>query len=76
MTCSSPGKILAMENQISFSVDVPEDHFFLSLEGAQQHVQWLQQMKQRFIEKKKDLKPICLDYLHEGQWLEPRSRKK
>ena len=76
MTCSSPGEILTTDGQISFSMNAHEDHFFLSLEGARRHVQWLQQMKQKFLEKKKDLKPICLDYLHEGEWLEPRSKEK
>jgi hypothetical protein len=76
MTCSSPGEIRTTDGQISFSMDAHEDHFFLSLEGARRHVQWLQQMKQKFLEKRKDLKPICLDYLHEGEWLEPRTKEK
>ncbi len=76
MTCSSPGKVLIIDGQISFSVDAPEDHFFLSLEGARHHLHWLQGMKQRFLKNKKDLKSICLDYLHEGEWLEPSSKEK
>lgn len=76
MTCSSPGKVQIIDGQISFEVDAHEDHFFLSLEGAQRHVQWLQGMKQRFVEKKQELKPICLDYLHEGEWLESRRKAK
>ena len=75
MTCSSPGNIEIKDNLIRFAVDVPGDHFFLSLEGARHHLRWLQGMKQRFLERKKELKSICLDYLHEGQWLEPRRKK-
>jgi multimeric flavodoxin WrbA len=71
MTCSSPGNIEARKNQISLKVDAPVDHFFLSLEGAQRHRHWLQGMKKRFLETKNELKSICLDYLHEGEWLEP-----
>ncbi|UCG13910.1 MAG: flavodoxin family protein [Deltaproteobacteria bacterium] len=74
MTCSSPGKVRTDEGHISFSVDPPEDHFFLSLQGARHHVRWLQAMKQRFAEKKKDLKRICLEYLRDGEWLEPRRK--
>ena len=75
MTCSSPGKVLVVDGQISFSVDPPADHFFLTLEGARRHLLWLQGMKARFHAKKKDLKSICLDYLHEGDWLEPKQKE-
>ena len=71
MTCSSPGNIELRNHEIGFTVDAPADHFFLSLEGARRHLHWLQGMKQRFLERKKELKSICLDYLHEGEWLEP-----
>jgi multimeric flavodoxin WrbA len=75
MTCSSPGKVLLKEGQISFAVDPHEDHFFLTLEGARRHLHWLQGMKGRFLEKKKELKSICLDYLHEGEWLETKRKE-
>ena len=75
MTCSSPGKVRVVDGQISFSMDPPEDHFFLTLEGAQQHLLWLQGMKERFLEQKEDLKAICLDYLHDGEWLEPGQKE-
>jgi len=75
MTCSSPGNIQLQNDQISLAVDAPEDHFFLTLEGARHHLHWLQGMKQRFLETKKELKSICLDYLHEGEWLEPRRKQ-
>lgn len=72
MTCSSPGKVKLTNGRVSFAVNPPEDHFFLSLEGARNHFQWLQGMKDRFLEQKKKLKSICLEYLHDGEWLEPR----
>ncbi len=75
MTCSSPGDIQLKNDQVSISVDVPVEHFFLSLEGARRHLDWLRGMKQRFLEKKEELKSICLAYLHEGDWLEPRRNK-
>jgi multimeric flavodoxin WrbA len=71
MTCSSPGRVDITDGQISFLVDPPKDHFFLTLEGARHHLHWLQGMKTRFLEQKKVLKSICLDYLREGEWLEP-----
>ena len=72
MTCSSPGRVEVTDGRISFVVNPPEDHFFLTLEGARRHLHWLQGMKQRFLEQKKELKSICLDYLRQGEWLEPR----
>jgi hypothetical protein len=74
MTCSSPGTVLMKDGQISFEVDAHQDHFFLTLEGARRHLTWLQGMKGRFLEKKKELKSICLDYLHDGQWLETKRK--
>ena len=76
MTCSSPGTVQVADGQVSFAVDPREDHFFLSLEGALRHLRWLQGMKERFLEKKGELKAICLDYLHEGEWLEPKQKRK
>jgi multimeric flavodoxin WrbA len=75
MTCSSPGTVQVANGQISFAVRVPAHHFFLTLEGALRHRDWLREMKGRFLEKKKELKAICLDYLHEGEWLESKSKK-
>ncbi|UCD87209.1 MAG: flavodoxin family protein [Desulfobacterales bacterium] len=72
MTCSSPGKAQISEGRISFAVHPPEDHFFLTLEGARRHLDWLRGMKQRFLQKKKELKAICLDYRKEGKWLQGR----
>jgi multimeric flavodoxin WrbA len=75
MTCSSHGKVLSSDGQVAFAVDPPEDHFFLTLNGARRHLDWLRGMKQRFLEKKKELKAISLDYLHEGEWLEGRKNQ-
>lgn len=73
MTCSSPGMVDVKEGKITFAVEVPEDHFFLTVEGAVRHGEWLRQMKERFQEKKQELKAICLAYLHEGDWLESKT---
>jgi len=75
MTCSSPGKVRLANGQVSFEVNPPKDHFFLSLEGARNHLQWLQGMKGRFLQQKEKLKSICLDYLHDGEWVEPRKKE-
>ncbi len=76
MTCSSPGKVQISDGSITFAVDPPEDHFFLTLEGARRHLEWLRGMKQRFLEKKRELKNICLDYRNEGEWLQSRQDEK
>ena len=65
MTCSSLGKIRAIGGDISFTVEPPENHFFLTLEGARRHLDWLRGMKKQFLEKRKQLKAIRLDYRHE-----------
>lgn len=75
MTCSSPGKVQVDNGGISFTVDPPEDHFFLTLEGARRHLDWLRGMKQRFLQIKRELKDICLDYRNEGEWLQSRQKE-
>ena len=74
MTCSSPGRVEITEGRISFAMDPHEDHFFLTLDGARRHLHWLQGMKERFLKQKKELKSICLSYLHEGEWLESKQK--
>jgi multimeric flavodoxin WrbA len=74
MTCSSPGQVLIDEGRLTLSVKAPEDHFFLTLEGAHRHRHWLQGMKKRFLEKKDALKTICLDYREDGDWLKSRQK--
>jgi multimeric flavodoxin WrbA len=73
MTCSSPGRVAMKEGQATFAVEAPQDHFFLTLEGAIRHGEWLRQMKERFREKRQELKAVCLPYLHDGEWLESES---
>jgi hypothetical protein len=34
------------------------------------HKEWLLGMKDRFIENKKVLKKITIDYLNDGEWIE------
>jgi multimeric flavodoxin WrbA len=75
MTCSSPGSVQVHEGRISFAVQAPRDHIFLTLEGAVRHGDWLRGMKRRFLEQKRELKAICLEYLHEGEWLESHTKR-
>jgi len=51
MTCSSPGRSKSRRVRVAFAVEPPEDHFFLTVEGAVRHGEWLRQMKERFHEK-------------------------
>jgi multimeric flavodoxin WrbA len=76
MTCSSSGKVLLDGGHLEFSVQAPENHFFLTLEGALHHRDWLRGMKKRFIEKKDVLKSICVDYRKDGDWLKSHHNEK
>ena len=69
------GKVLLDQERLAFSVTAPEGHFFLSLEGALHHWDWLKGMKRRFLEKKDELKAICLDYRRDGDWLKGRGKE-
>ena len=63
------------DGRFSLSVEAAENHFLLSLEGALHHWDWLKDMKKRFLEKKDELKNICLDYRRDGDWLKSRQKK-
>jgi multimeric flavodoxin WrbA len=75
MTCSSPGRVFLSDGRLGLSVEAVENHFLLSLEGALHHRDWLRDMKKRFLEKKDELKKICLNYRKEGDWLKSRQKE-
>jgi multimeric flavodoxin WrbA len=73
MLCSSVGDYSLQAGQLQFTT-VPGKHdLFLTYESALQHADWLRGMKEQFLARRKELKAIAQNYLHEGEWV--RSKK-
>ncbi len=71
MLCSNAGKMVVENGRPVFEIARSEHEFFLTLEDALKHREWLVGMKSRFKANKDRLKEICLDYRQSGQWLKP-----
>lgn len=71
MLCSNAGKMLVENDRPVFEITRSEHEFFVTLEEALKHREWLVGMKSRFKANKDRLKEICLDYRQSGQWLKP-----
>jgi hypothetical protein len=75
MLCSNEGQMNVENNRPDFEIQRSEHEFFLSLEEALKHREWLVGMKSRFKANKDKLKAICLDYRHSGEWIETTTTK-
>ncbi|MGQ9483663.1 MAG: flavodoxin family protein [Desulfosoma sp.] len=71
MTCSSEGTL--QWNGTSFVVDTVrgEHPLFLTREDAVAHRQWLQSMKDLFLERREELKGVTRAYKDVGTWVRP-----
>jgi multimeric flavodoxin WrbA len=70
MVCSNKGKVTYDNGKPVFHIEKNEPGMFLTKEEAKVHKEWLLGMKDRFIENKKVLKKITIDYLNDGEWVE------
>lgn len=66
MLCSNRGTVSWRDNKPVFSIRINEPSMFLTKEEAISHRKWLMGMKERFIENKRKLKEITIDYLDDG----------
>ncbi len=72
MLCSNDGTIDTSSGKPVFEITGGEEHhLFLSKKAVAAHLEFLRQMKQQFIEKRKTLKEITQPYRNEGSWLKP-----
>ena len=71
MLCSNEGRMNVKNDQPDFEIYRSSHEFFLSLEEALNHREWLVGMKSRFKANKDQLKAICLNYRQSGEWIKP-----
>ncbi len=75
MLCSNAGPYAWQDGRLQVAAQ-PGDHpLFLSYAGARRHADWLREMKQEFLARRKELKAVTLHYTQLGTWV-PSQKKK
>jgi NAD(P)H-dependent FMN reductase len=72
MLCSSSGHYECTEEGIQVRTMPGEHPLFLSCEDAKRHARWLRGMKEKFLERRKELKAVTQGYTQTGTWLKSR----
>ncbi|HDM78078.1 MAG TPA: flavodoxin family protein [Deltaproteobacteria bacterium] len=76
MLCSNTWSLeIRGDGKVNFLPEDKQHHLFTSLDEAKAHADWLRGMKNLFLQKRKELKSVCLKYAREGNWLEPESEE-
>lgn len=71
MLCSSSGTVKAGEGKISIQTVLGEHPLFSSNGDVKRHADWLRQMKDEFLKRRKELKAITQEYTQIGEWIRP-----
>jgi len=74
MVCSNPGTMTLTAEGPVFAMEKGDHPMILSKQDVIDHRDWLLGMKARFIENKAILKPVCTDYLKDGNWVRPPAK--
>lgn len=75
MLCSGAGPWRFEKETLGFDIETGDHPLFLSKAGVYQHTEWLRGMKERFLERRKELKEVVKPYLGLGTFLESRKAK-
>jgi multimeric flavodoxin WrbA len=73
MLCSNHGTIDASTGAPVINIERSDHEMFLSKADLLKHKDWLIGMKSRFLEKKKELKAVNIEYREGGFWIKPSS---
>jgi multimeric flavodoxin WrbA len=73
--CSNIGTYSVAGGQIKFDINKDSHELFLSSDVAEEHKQWLRDMKARFFDELPGLKIIRDKYRNIGQWIKPLSKE-
>jgi hypothetical protein len=71
LLCGNPGTLEMEEGRTKFRIRSADHEMILSQEAARVHLEWLRSMKDRFIQNRKLLKQITVQYLKDGTWIKP-----
>jgi len=70
MLCSGSGPWEWRNESLRFFIESGEHPLFLSKDGVNRHAEWLRGMKEKFLERKQDLKAVVKEYLGVGTIIE------
>jgi hypothetical protein len=76
MLCSSSGRYGWDENRLQIETFPMEHSFFLTYEEVVLHAEWLRGMKEKFLERRKELKAVTQGYTQTGTWVRPEDADK
>lgn len=73
MLCSGSGRYEWRDGRLEPDIAPGEHPLFLCREDAERHAEWLRGMKEKFFERRKELKEVAKSYLKIGTWIERRA---
>jgi multimeric flavodoxin WrbA len=72
MLCSSSGSYEWKEDRLHLRTEPGKHSLFTSFEAAKRHAEWLREMKDLFMARRKELKAVSQPYTQIGSWIRPR----
>lgn len=75
MLCSASGPYGWKEDKLWIETSPGEHPLFSSYESVKRHADWLREMKDKFMAKRKELKEVCRGYTQVGSWVRPERLK-
>jgi multimeric flavodoxin WrbA len=69
MLCSNSGSYAWQEGRLQVETKPGKHPLFLSYDGAKRHAEWLRDMKEQFMARRKELKTVTLKYTQIGSWV-------
>jgi multimeric flavodoxin WrbA len=76
MLCSSSGRYEWKEERLQINTHPGEHPLFLSYDSVRRHADWLREMKDQFMAKRKELKAVTQGYTQVGTWVRPERLEK
>ena len=76
MLCSSAGRYGWNEDRLRIEASPVEHSLFFSREDVVRHAEWLRGMKEKFLERRKELKAVTQPYTQTGSWVRPEKAEK
>ena len=70
MLCSGSGPWEWSNESLRFHIELGKHPFFLSKDDVNRHAEWLRGMKEKFLDRKQDLKSVVKEYLGVGTFIE------
>lgn len=73
MLCSNSGSYSLKDGGLRMEILAGKHQLFNDMDSAKAHLEWLRSMKDRFFERRRDLKKITVHYTRIGTWIRSKS---